>query len=249
VYKAVDLLQKAVKGEFPESEIAAWIASGRVTPKELSALLREAAAHDALAIVKRLVAAGANPYEEDGEGRTAFNRAASNGLHALAWLTEEAFADTQKPASQKRWRDYELNTLLGRYKSTLITYAAKACSAAVIEKMIAAGANIGIVNDSGWTLLHCAAVMPGRAEVLKLLIDAFRSDETLAPKILALSTHEYRTKYGDQEVVYAEGLTAAGLCRARRDQDLQHPPELVDYLRIFGAAGDRGLKIDDQPRP
>ena len=205
---------------------------GGMIPNILDKLLREAAAHDAVEAVKTLVSAGANPYGTDDKGRTAFNRAASNGLRALNWLVETAFADTQKPENQRRWKKYGLDTPSGAYGSTLITYAAKVCSAAVVNRMIAAGADITITNGSGWTLLHCAAVMPDRAEVLRELARMFRK-KGLADKIGALSTHVYETEYDGHKVVYGENLTAADLCRARMEQDPRYPREMVKYPAIL----------------
>lgn len=207
--------------------------------KFLNKLLREAAARDAVCIVRLLVAAGADPYDADEAGRTAFNRAASDGLRALAWLTETAFADTQKAEAQRRWKNYGINTPSGFYGSTLITYAAKVCSAETMRRMIAASADITITNGSGWTLLHCAAVMPGREEVLHELLRAFR-EHGLDDTVGALSTHVYETFYNGRKVVYKEGLTAAGLCRARMEQDASCPPELGRYLVIF-AGEERSL--------
>ncbi|MGB9151789.1 MAG: ankyrin repeat domain-containing protein [Alphaproteobacteria bacterium] len=200
--------------------------------KILSVLLREAAAYDVIGVVPFLVNAGANPYDADKNGRTAFNRAASNGLRALDWLTTTAFADTQKPAAQRRWKNYGINTPSGAYGSTLITYAAKVSHVALVGKMIDAGADISITNGSGWTLLHCAAVMPGRAEVLRKLLQVFRQ-QGLADKIDALTTHVYETAYKGHKVVFGTGLTAAGLCRARMEQDSSCPRELYRYLAIF----------------
>jgi len=206
-----------------------------MTTNVLDAQLHEAAAADRLEDVQRLVVSGANPYAEDAQGRTSFNRAASNGLRSLAWLTEQAFEDTQKPEDQRRWKKYGLNTPSGRYRSTLITYAAKVCSVELFCRMADAGADLAIVNDSGWTLLHCAAVMPERAAMLAAVIEAFK-DRGLKNLIGALSKHEYETSYGGNKVVYGEGLTAAGLCRVRIDQDPRRPRELASYLPILDRA-------------
>jgi hypothetical protein len=241
MYEPLTLLRKAGQGEFSESEIGAWVESGHAPLSELNALLREAAAHNMVPVVQLLVKAGANPYDTDAKGRTAFNRAASNGLDALAWLTEEAFTDLSKP--HRRWPAYDLNTPFGEYNSTLVTYAVKACSKKAVENMIAAGADLSITNESGWTLLHCAAVMPGRTEVLNLLIDTFLKDEKLMTKIFALTTKKYETTYGDQKIIYPAGLTAAGLCLTRMAaEDGKFPPELGEYVGIFGGAA-RKLQI------
>lgn len=198
----------------------------------LNALLRQAASEDALETAKSLVKAGANYYDTDEQGRTAFNHAASNGLRTLAWMAEDAFFDTQKPLHEKRFVDFGINTPSGYYGSTLITYAAKVSSADVVKQMIDAHADITIVNGSGWTLLHCAAVMPGRTEVLKILLEAFRAQHG-EQLIAALTTHVYKTEYAGHAVIYDVGLTAAGLCHARMQQDPSCPQELARYLELL----------------
>ena len=95
--------------------------------RPLNVALHAAAARDYAIIVRGLVALGADPYDTDEAGRTAFNRAASNGLRALAVLTQIAFTDTQRLPARRRWKNYGLNTPSGAYGSTLITYAAKVC--------------------------------------------------------------------------------------------------------------------------
>jgi ankyrin repeat protein len=192
-------------------------------------LLRAAAARDHAFLMRPLILAGADPYSTDEKGRTAFNCAASSGLRALHVLTDLAFRDTQKSLEKRRWKDFALNTPSGYYGSTLITYAAKVSSVSLVKEMVAAGADITIVNGSGWTLLHCAAVMPGRAEVIKILTKAFR-DQGLENLVSARSTHLYETDYGSGKVVYGQNLTAAGLCRARVEQDAGCPEELSSYI-------------------
>ena len=200
--------------------------------KLLNAALRAAAARDYALLARVLVLLGADPYDTDAAGRTAFNCAASNGLRALAVLTQMAFADTQKLPARRRWQQYDLNTPSGAYGSTLITYAAKVCDAATIRAMIAAGADLRIVNGSGWSLLHCAAVMPARAEVLRLLQQAFEAQGCGALSG-ARTTHVYETAYNGHRVVYADHLTAAELCRARLAQDPSCPADLAQYLDIL----------------
>lgn len=195
----------------------------------LNRILRAAAARDHAILMRPLIMAGANPYDTDEKGRTAFNCAASSGLRALHVLTEEAFRDTQKPQEQRRWKDFGLNSPSGCYGSTLITYAAKVSPVSLVREMVAAGADIGIVNGSGWTLLHCAAVMPGRTEVIKILIQAFR-EQGHDDLITACSTHLYETDYGSGKVSYDKNLTAAGLCRARIEQDTHVPNDLTEYM-------------------
>lgn len=200
----------------------------------LNAQLRAAAGRDDVQTVAQLLQAGADPYAVDDAGRTAFNHAASNGLMALDLMTRAAFADTQKPQAERLWPEYGLNTPSGAYGSTLITYAAKVCPAEVVAEMIAAGADIGIVNGSGWSLLHCAAVMPGRGEVLALVLKAFQGQKR-GDLIRARTTHVYETDYDGHKVVFGTGLSAAELCRARIAQDPSCPPELAAYPAILQA--------------
>lgn len=195
--------------------------------KELNDWLRHAAAINEVPRVKQLIEMGANPYDVDAEGRTAFNHAASNGLDALKYLTEIAFEDTQN-TSGRRWPEYNLNTPSGKYGSTLITYACKVCDVGTIRRMFEAGADGSIVNGSGWNLLHATAVMPGRKEVLELL------REKLGLSALnALTTQEYKTDYKGNRVTYSAGLTPCGLCKARIDQDKKCTLELKEYLPIL----------------
>lgn len=198
----------------------------------LDAALRWAATRDRAECVRYLLRFGANPYSEDRQGRTAFNCAASNGLRALEMMTRMAFEDTQKPESQRQWKEYNLNTPSGAYGSTLMTYAAKVCDADTVRAMMAAGADIRIVNGSGWNLLHCAAVMPGRYAVLELLLEAFAGlgNHELA---WALTTHVYETYYDGRKVVYAAGLSAADLCRTRQEQDPLCPLEFLAYRELL----------------
>jgi len=195
--------------------------------------LRDAAAVNDVKTAAALLKAGANPYATDDKGRTAFNCAASNGLDALALMTEAAFRDTQKPAGQRKWPDYNINTPSGAYGSTLITYAAKVSPISLIKEIIGAGADITIINGSGWTLLHCAAVMPGRLEVLKELVKAFK-DQGHADLIQFKTTHVYETTYGPHKVVFGEGITALELCQTRLQQDPDSPQEFAEYVRYLG---------------
>ena len=224
------IINDACAGSF--SGVSAWLSSGTAQEEAIDKVLHEAAARDDVSIVSLLLKAGANPYYTDDQGRTAFNRAASNGLSALALMTEAAFRDTQKPPTQRRWKDYDLNTPSGAYGSTLITYAAKVSSAPLVAEMTHAGADITIVNGSGWTLLHCAAVMPGREDVLKDLVQTFKK-QGYADMIAALSTHVYETIYNGNKVVFGEGLTALELCEARIKQDPACPQELGAYRAVL----------------
>lgn len=205
--------------------------------------LRQAASIDDAEEVQKLLEEGANPYDTDDKGKTAFNHAASNGLHALHLMTKAAFEDAKKPQTQKRWKNYDINTPSGAYGSTLITYAAKVSPAALVFEMIEAGADIGIVNGSGWNLLHCAAVMPGRLDVLALLTKAFER-QGKGGFINALTTHVYETDYDGHRVVFGAGLTAAQLCRARLEQDTACPTELVQYETVLAPKQKKNAACD-----
>jgi ankyrin repeat protein len=201
------------------------LAEAYISKNERDAWLRHAAAQDDVKRVRELIGLGANPYAMDNKSMTAFNHAASNGLQALKFLTEEAFADTQRPPGQRKWPKHGINTPSGKYHSTLLTYACKVCDAATVENMIAHDADRSVVNDSGWNLLHVAAVMPGRLEVLHMLRNY------LEPATMhAQTTQPYETGYGKHQVRYDAGLTPYQLCRARIDQDPGHPKELAHYL-------------------
>lgn len=220
------ILEEAERGDF--SQIGSWLSQDNAVSGLLSRLLHEASAHDAVDAVRLLLKAGSNPYDTDEKGRTAFNRAASNGLRALHILTEEAFHDTQRSPDRRRWENYGLNTPSGYYGSTLITYAAKVSPDSLVKDMIEAGADITIINGSGWTLLHCAAVMPDRKDVLKTLVQTFHAQGYEA-MIGARTTHTYETDYNGHPVIYEAGLTAMELCQARMKQDPQCPETLAEY--------------------
>lgn len=194
----------------------------------LHSQLHNAAARDNLLQAKELIEARANPYETDLNGLTAFNHAASNGLHVLEFLTERAFQDTQLPKHSRKWPEYDINTPSGKYGSTLITYAAKVCDEKMVKAMIAAGVDCSVVNGSGWNLLHAAAVMPGRKEVLALLAEHLGHGA-----LRAESSKVYVTAYGKNTVTYPAGGTPAALCRARIERDSACPPELKGYLTIL----------------
>ncbi|MFO0389794.1 MAG: ankyrin repeat domain-containing protein [Alphaproteobacteria bacterium] len=188
--------------------------------------LRHAAATDNLSGAQTLIAAGGNPYSTDNDGMTAFNHAASNGLLVLKYLTEEAFADTKQHIG-RRWSKYNLNTPSGKYNSTLLTYAAKVCNANTVRAMIVEGAE-NTVNGSGWNVLHAAAVMPDRIEVVKILADWLNVHGKLAK-----TTHPYETTYGEELVKYPAFATAYTLCQTRIAQDAYCPVELREYLKIL----------------
>jgi ankyrin repeat protein len=188
--------------------------------------LRHAAATDNLSGAQTLIITGGNPYSADKNGMTAFNHAASNGLSVLKYLTEEAFADT-KGHIGRRWGKYNLNTPSGKYNSTLLTYAAKVCDANTVREMILEGAE-NTVNGSGWNVLHAAAVMPNRIEVVKILTDWLD-----ALGRFAKTTHPYETTYGKARVRYPALATAYTLCKTRIAQDARCPVELHKYLKIL----------------
>lgn len=207
--------------------------------------LHTAAACDDLDGALALMAAGQSPYETDEHGRTAFNAAASNGPRVLAAMVQAAFADCLRPPGERRYvgPGTGLNTPSGMYGSTLLTYAAKVCDTHTVRAMLDAGAELDIVNGSGWTLLHCAAVMvePGRLEVVTLLCARMRA-AGLDGLLGARSTHEYCTTYvrpeGPSSVVYGEGLLASELCRALIRQDAHcpaHQSAVADFLASQGA--------------
>ena len=190
--------------------------------------LWQAASENNLTEAQRLIEQGANPYAVDTNGYTAFNHAASNGLRVLKFLTEIAFADTQHVPKNRKWPEYNVNSPSGIYQSTLITYAAKVCDEETVKAMIMAGADCSIVNGSGWNLLHAAAVMPGRKEVLALLVGHMKKGA-----LQAESSKVYVTAYGKNTISYPAGATPAALCQTRIDQDTACPPELKGYLTIF----------------
>jgi len=74
--------------------------------------------------------------------------------------------------------------------------------------------------------------MPGRRDVLKALVDSFHT-QNYDSLVNALSTHIYETDYNGHNVVFGKDLTAAGLCKARMEQDPEAPAELSSYHAIL----------------
>ncbi|MBU6474792.1 MAG: ankyrin repeat domain-containing protein, partial [Alphaproteobacteria bacterium] len=87
-----------------------------------------------------------------------------------------------------------------------------------------AGLKIDAQNASGWTPLHAAAAM-GRVKAVEALARLYD-----AKARAALTAEEYRASYNGHIVVYAAGLDAAGIARARLTQDRGASPALRQSL-------------------
>ncbi len=180
----------------------------------------EAEGIDVAKIVAELLDAGADPHAPDRKGDTAFNIAAPSSpvagrLMTLHWLSGK----TAKG----------LNETSGSHGSTLAQYIAKWSRDDEIEAHLKTeGLKIDIQNASGWTPLHAAAAM-GRAKAVEVLARFYD-----AKSRAALTREEYRANYNGHTVVYAAGLDAAGIARARLAQDKGLSPALREALQACG---------------
>lgn len=172
----------------------------------------EANGHDVAVFVEALLAAGADPHRPDGQGETPFNVAAPASPVAGRLMTAHWFRLALAGRGPKG-----LNDPSGSHGSTLAQYIAKWSQDDEIEAQIAQGAARGMIidraNASGWTPLTAAAAM-GRLAAVRAFA-AHYSPEARAVR----TTEEYVADYRGQKVVYPAGLTAAGVARARLEQD------------------------------
>ena len=177
----------------------------------------EAEGLDVGAVVETLLKAGADPHQPDQNGDTAFNIAAPSSpvtgrLMTNFWL------------SGKGTRG--LNESSGSHASTLAQYIAKWSHDDEIEEQLKTkGLKIDDFNASHWTPLSAAAAM-GRVKAVevfsKLYSPAARKAQTTEP---------YTTSYNGVRVMYSEGLDAAGIAKARLDQDKGLPAGMKKDLR------------------
>lgn len=191
----------------------------------------EAEGHDVAAFVVALLGAGADPHRPDHRGETPFNIAAPASPVAGRLMTAHWFAQAVAGRGPKG-----LNDPSGSHGSTLAQYIAKWSNDAEIRDQIAKGVAKGMVidrpNASGWTPLTAAAAM-GRLAAVRALAAHY------SPAAKAVrTTEEYVADYRGQRVVYAAGLTAAGIARARLEQDRTLTPGLrSDFEQCIAALG------------
>lgn len=179
----------------------------------------EARGHDVAAFVAALLGAGADPHRPDHRGETPFNVAAPASPVAGRLMTAHWFAQAVAGRGPKG-----LNDPSGSHGSTLAQYIAKWSNDMEIRDQIAKGVAKGMVidrpNASGWTPLTAAAAM-GRLAAVRALAAHY------SPAAKAVrTTEEYVADYRGQKVAYAAGLTAAGVARARLEQDRALTPGL-----------------------
>ncbi len=211
-----------------------------------------AAYYDAGDIVDIALKAGADPHKTNENGDTAFNFAAANSPSAGRRMTLQWYRNAQQGDGPG------LNAPSGSHESRLIQYAAKWCNAETIKEMLETEFTIDgqpqrvdpfVANDSGWTPLHAAACMPGRAKVVKELARAYK----LQPDYLFMRTTEpytarYRSPKGEPvEVQYPADATAIDLidCRLRQDTGLaRSEKETLNQAKKFIRASQLQVRPD-----
>lgn len=167
---------------------------------------------------------GADPHEEDMEGHTPFNLAASHHndiagrLMTLHWLQQALAGKGPKG----------LNDASGSHGSTLAQYMAKWLHDDEFEAHIALamekGLKIDIPNNAGWTPLIAAAAM-GRLGIVKLLTRLYNREA-----LCLQTTHVYQALYHDVPVNYRKGLNAVEVAQERIFQDDMASEELGQAL-------------------
>jgi hypothetical protein len=192
----------------------------------------ESRGEDVAGRVARLLKDGADPHQQDADGNTAFNIAAANSPVCGRLMTDHWLRLALAGQGPKG-----LNDPSGSHGSTLAQYIAKWSADDEIEEQIAAGLARGLKidtpNKSGWTPLAAAAAM-GRVKAVEVFAGRY-SREALCLK----TTEAYEASYDGHKVVYAAGLTAAGLAAARLEQDKGLSAEmkkaLAECVRVLGS--------------
>ena len=135
--------------------LAVGTAAAATSPE--TALL-DAARRGDVAVVRTLIAKGADVDEADGDGMTALHWAAARGHADVAALFIAAEADVQA------------KTRIGRY--TPLHLASRGGHVAVVAMILEAGGDVGAVTTtSGVTPLHLAAAAPAGEPVVAALLD------------------------------------------------------------------------------
>jgi len=167
------------------------------SPAELAAHagLHAAAARGDVAAVRDLLARGARPDARDGHGRTPLHVAAFARQHAAMRALAAAGADPDALEADR----YDVVTIAAvagdlatlevaleigasarnvtsRYDGTALIAAAHLGHAAVVRRLIRAGAPLDHVNNLGWTALIESIVLgdggPRHVETLRALVEA-----------------------------------------------------------------------------
>ena len=129
------------------------LASAATTPK---APIADAAMQGDIAVVRKLIAQGANVNVAQGDGMTALHWAAEHGDSVMATLLLRAHANVKAV------------TRIGNY--TPLHIASKAGSAAVVRALLKAGSDPNVATTSGATALHLAAAS-GSVDAVNALLD------------------------------------------------------------------------------
>jgi lysyl-tRNA synthetase class 2 len=172
----------------------------------------EAQGIDVTDVVEQLLEAGADPHQPDSEGNTAFNVAAPASPVAGRLMTLHWLAGGTKG----------LNDRSGSHGSTLAQYIAKWLNDDEIKAAVKTrGLKIDLANGSGWTPLSAAAAM-GRVKAVEVFAKLYSREAR------AVTTTE---PYSANGVTYKAGLDAAGIAKARLEQDRNLAPEMKNNLR------------------
>ncbi len=177
----------------------------------------EAQGIDVAEVVGMLLEAGVDPHQADRNGDTAFNVAAPSSPVAGRLMTNHWLAGKTLKG---------LNDRSGSHGSTLAQYIAKWSNDDEIEKQLKTkGLKIDVLNASGWTPLSAAAAM-GRARAVEVFARLYKANARKAQ-----TTEVYKTSYNGSPVVYAEGLDALGIAKARLAQDKGLSAEMKKNLK------------------
>ncbi|KAI9724185.1 MAG: Glycerophosphocholine phosphodiesterase [Chrysothrix sp. TS-e1954] len=135
-----------------------WADSNARQPLRSTSLLTIATKANFTSIVKLLIEAGANVNSQDEQGETALHHAASLGSAKCS----EALINTPG------WNKIDLNIQDFTFGWTALTTASADGHLPVAEVLVAAGANVGKIDYSGWTAKEHAALR-GNLEICSLL--------------------------------------------------------------------------------
>jgi len=147
------------------------------------------------AVIRVLIAAGADPDARDGDGCTPLHRAARNGRPGVVAVLLDLGADAAaKDRGGKTALHWASRSHLGREKGRT----------EMVTCLVEAGADISAQDDSKSTALHYAAKM-GDFAVSKLLLDrgadtTVQNDKGNTPLVGLVRSREVIDLDGDNEV-------------------------------------------------
>ncbi len=236
-----DVLERASRHDF--KAVIDWLALGgdpnatyeKEAGKHWSLLhwLAEAEAKGSIApdrlekLTTILLNYGANPHQGENAGGitgdTPFNIAAPSSPVTGRLMTNQWLAQALQGQGPKGLTDRS-----GSHGSTLAQYIAKWSNESEIndqlEKAQAAGMNLAVQNNDGWTPLHAAAAM-GRAHAVEAFSRLYTVEQRNLPTL-----NPYSAPYG---VNFPAGATAIALAQARINQLNDIPEDLQRCIGIM----------------